>query len=87
MLKDTSVNGHTKLELIKKYDEIMAVDLIKETKKLDNEDEIMDIIEKRNKAKKDKDYELADSIRNELLSKGIELIDTRDGTTYRIVGE
>ncbi|MCX4364251.1 MAG: cysteine--tRNA ligase [Bacilli bacterium] len=87
MLKDTSVNGHTKLELIKKYDEIMAVDLIKETKKLDNEDEIMDIIEKRNKAKKDKDYELADSIRNELLSKGIELIDTREGTTYRIVGE
>ncbi len=87
MLKDTSVNGHTKLELIKKYDEILAVDLIKETKKLDNEDEIMDIIEKRNKAKKDKDYELADSIRNELLSKGIELIDTREGTTYRIVGE
>ncbi|MDE5629996.1 MAG: cysteine--tRNA ligase, partial [Bacilli bacterium] len=69
------------------YDEILAVELIQEAKRLDNESEILDIIEKRNKAKKDKDYELADSIRNELLSKGIELIDTREGTTYRIVGE
>ncbi|MDE6141634.1 MAG: cysteine--tRNA ligase [Bacilli bacterium] len=87
MLKDNEVNGRTKLELIKKYDEILAVELIQEAKRLDNESEILDIIEKRNKAKKDKDYELADSIRNELLSKGIELIDTREGTTYRIVGE
>lgn len=87
MLKDSNVNGHTKLELISKYDEILAVELIKESKKLDNEKEILDIIEKRNKAKKDKDFELADSIRNELLSRGIELIDTREGTTYRIVGE
>ena len=87
MLKDGDVNGHTKLELISNLDEILAVELIKEVKRLDNEAEILDIIEKRNKAKKDKDFELADSIRNELLSKGIELIDTREGTTYRIVGE
>lgn len=87
MLKDGDVNGHTKLELISKFDEILAVELIKEVKRLENEAEILDIIEKRNKAKKDKDFELADSIRNELLSKGIELIDTREGTTYRIVGE
>lgn len=87
ILKDDNLNGHTKLELIKKFDEILAVDLIKEVKKLENEDEILDIIEKRNKAKKDKDFELADSIRNELLNKGIELIDTREGTTYRLVGE
>ena len=25
--------------------------------------------------------------RNDLLSKGIELLDTREGTTYRIIGE
>lgn len=87
MLKDNDVNGHTKIELVNKFDEILAVELIQEVKKLDNEAEILNIIEKRNKAKKDKDYELADSIRNELLSKGIELIDTREGTTYRIVGE
>ena len=38
-------------------------------------------------AKKNKDYELADSIRNELLDKGIELVDTREGTTYNLINK
>ena len=87
LLKDDNVNGHTKLELIKKFDTVFAVDLIKEATKLDNEEEILSLIEKRNQAKKDKDYELADSIRNDLYNKGIELVDTREGTTYKLVGE
>ena len=40
------------------------------------------MIEKRKEAKKNKDFELADQIRNELLEKGIELKDTREGTTW-----
>jgi cysteinyl-tRNA synthetase len=36
-------------------------------------------------AKKNKDFEQADNIRNELLKKGIKLIDTREGTSYEIV--
>ena len=42
------------------------------------------MIEKRSLAKKNKDYEEADRIRKELDGKGIELIDTREGTTYKI---
>ena len=34
--------------------------------------------------KQNKDYALSDAIRDELLTKGIELIDTREGTTYKI---
>ena len=41
-------------------------------------------IEERNIAKKNKDFETADKIRNDLLEKGIELLDTREGTTYKI---
>ena len=41
-------------------------------------------IEERNKAKQDKNYELSDSIRNELLQKGIILKDTREGTIFEI---
>ena len=37
-----------------------------------------------NQAKKDKNYALADEIRNELLERGIELMDTREGTKYKI---
>ena len=46
---------------------------------------INDMISKRNDAKKNKDYELADKIRNELLEKGIVLKDTREGTIFEIV--
>ena len=87
LLKDEQVNGHTKLDLINKFDKVFSIDLIKEVKKVDNEEEILDLIEKRAQAKKDKDFELADSIRNDLLNRGIELIDTREGTTYKLIGE
>ena len=87
LLKDEQVNGHTKLDLIKKFDKVLDVALIKEKTTLDNEDEIMSLIEKRNEAKKNKDYELADSIRDDLLSKGIQIVDTREGTTYKLIGE
>ena len=86
LIKDEQVNGHTKLELIKKFDKVFSINLINEKSK--NEDkEILDLIEKRSEAKKNKDFELADSIRSELENRGIILVDTREGTTYKIVGE
>ena len=46
--------------------------------------EIEDMIQKRKDAKKAKDYALADSIRQALADKGVTLIDTPQGTTYKI---
>ena len=43
------------------------------------------MIEKRKNAKVNKDFALADSIREELLNKGIVLKDTREGTTYEVI--
>ena len=43
------------------------------------------MIAKRNEAKKNKDFALADSIREELKEKGILIKDTREGTIYEIV--
>ena len=87
VLKDSNINGHTKLELIKSFDQVFSLNLIPEKKTVENEADILALIEKRKEAKKNKDFELADSIRDDLLSKGIELLDTREGTTYRIIGE
>ena len=87
LLKDDQVNGHTKLELIKKFDKVFALNLIREKSVASNDEEIRSLIEKRDEAKKNKDFELADSIRNELKIRGIELIDTREGTKYKIIGE
>ena len=87
LIKDDSVNGHTKLELIKSFDMVFSLDLIMDNSDVDREMEtyILGKIEERREAKLNKNYELSDSIRAELLDKGIELIDTREGTTYKIV--
>ena len=87
LLKDDMVNGHTKIEIIRSFDKVLSLDLIneKDSKVREDHDSIMKLIDARNKAKEKKDYELADSIRNELLSKGIILVDTREGTIYKEV--
>ena len=51
----------------------------------DFEAEILAKIEQRKEAKKNKDFATADAIRDQLLSKGIKLIDSREGTTYEII--
>ncbi|MBS1550309.1 MAG: cysteine--tRNA ligase [Bacteroidetes bacterium] len=40
------------------------------------------LIDLRNQARKAKNFDLSDEIRNQLLEKGIELKDSRDGTSY-----
>ncbi len=85
LLKDEMVNGHTKLDLIKNFDKVLSLDLVEEKKVREDHEAIMELIEARNKAKEKKNYELADSIRDELLSKGIVLVDTREGTIYKEV--
>ena len=86
LLKDDSVNGHTKLDLITSFDKVFSLDLVKEGKTIDSEleDFINEKIALRAEAKKNKDFALADSIRDELLEKGISLLDTREGTKFEI---
>ena len=46
--------------------------------------EIEQMIQKRKDAKAAKDYALADSIRQALADKGVTLVDTPQGTTYKL---
>ena len=48
-------------------------------------EEIEDLIEARNEARAKKDFKLADSIREDLSSKGIEIEDTDSGTIWRSI--
>ena len=88
VLKDGEVNGSTKRFIINEFDKVLSLDLLKEdVKEVDSslEEEILSKIEERKEAKKNKDFTKADAIRDELLAKGIKLIDTREGTTYEIL--
>jgi cysteinyl-tRNA synthetase len=46
--------------------------------------EVLDLIEKRKQAKKEKNFAEADRIRQYLADKGVTLIDDRSGTTFKI---
>ena len=86
-LLKSELNDNTKLYLVKDFDKVLSLSLISDTKneKIDNEEFILNKIEERKNAKKNKDFELADTIRKELLDMGIELTDTREGTTYKVI--
>ena len=87
VLKDDMSNS-TKIELVKDFDNVLSLDLLTEENQTINEElkkYIEDMILKRQEAKKNKDFALADQIRNELEQKGILLKDTREGTTYELM--
>ena len=82
----------TKLELIKSFDEVLSLDLLKDhgndkESSVDSElkEYILAKIEERKAAKKEKDFAKADAIRDELAAKGIQIKDTREGTVWEIV--
>ena len=86
VIKDTNLNGKTKIELIKLFDSVLSLDLLK---KDEIDDELAAYVEEQIKlrieAKKNKDYVLADQIRNKLLEKNIVLKDTREGTVWELI--
>ncbi|HAS92237.1 MAG TPA: cysteine--tRNA ligase, partial [Clostridiales bacterium] len=81
------LNNCEKLSLIEDFDKVLSLDLLKEEEKDEVHDElsayIEEMIQKRQEAKKNKDYQLADQIRAELLEKGIMLEDTRQGVNWK----
>lgn len=89
VLKDNELTDFTKLYLIDDFDKVLSLNLIDEESEneidSDLETYILAKIEERNQAKKAKNYALADSIRDELLSKNVRLIDSREGTTYELL--
>lgn len=84
VLKDEELTDFTKLYLIDKFDTVLSLGLIEPEEEIETEIEevLLEKISKRNEAKKNKDYKLADQIRDEVLALGFRLVDTREGTTY-----
>ena len=88
VLKDNDLNDASKRHLVSMFDEVLGLDLLvvnEENAVSIDEDYILRKIEERNAAKANKDYAMADSIRDELLSSGIKLIDTKEGTVFEVI--
>ena len=82
----SSISNSEKIYLLKEFDKVLSLDLFKEDE-IDKQliKYIEEKIEERNLAKKNKDYSLADKIREELKEKNIVLKDTKEETLYEIV--
>ncbi len=86
---NTNFNSHTPMKVVKiAYDTLNELSnilgiLVKKDEILD--DDIIEMINKRNEARDKKDYALADEIRDELKEKGIILEDTPEGTKWKRV--
>lgn len=84
----SDINDATKRELVLEFDKVLSLDLMKSnTNDVDSNKKkyIQEMIEKRELAKREKNYVLADEIRNKLNKDGIVLKDTREGTIYEII--
>ena len=88
------INVDTKIALIKSFDKVLNLGLAESINKKQEDEEVeiedelkayvLNMIEQRKQAKLEKNYAKADEIRAELLSKGVELIDTKEGTKFQL---
>ena len=76
-------NQAAALDLLRRFDEILAV--LEPTVAAGGltDAQIDERVAERNRAKKARDFALADSVRNELLEQGVILEDTREGTRWK----
>jgi len=88
-------NGATKLAAIKDFDQVLSLNLLKAAQTLRDKEaaeaaasadpEIDALVQARTDAKKAKNFAEADRIRDELKARGIEIIDTPQGSKWRKV--
>jgi len=79
LLKDDKVGGKAKINIIKKMDEIFALDLLKK-EKINIPDAVKKLVEEREKARKNKDWKLADDLRSKINKLGFVINDTDKGS-------
>ena len=88
VIKDNILNNTEKIYLIEDFDKVFSLDLTVDGSIIsgDNVDKeyVQMLILERNTARKEKNWTRADEIRNILLESNIELVDSKDSTTWKI---
>ena len=87
------VNDATKRELIFSFDQVLGLELLekaaalkeKQAAPVEGAEEIEALVAARTEAKKAKNWAEADRIRDQLKAMGVELLDSKEGTTWKKV--
>lgn len=85
-IKDNTLNNKEKAFLIEDFDKVFSLDLMKiEKEAIEVDEELVNrLIAERNEARANKNYSRSDEIRAELLAMNIEVLDSKEGTTWRV---
>ena len=79
VLRDQELDAPLKLDLILDFDQVFGLNL----ENLSTEEEvpahILELLEQRQKARKEKNWAESDRLRDEIKSQGYEILDTREG--------
>lgn len=88
VIKDDKLNNSEKKILIEDFDRIFSLNLIKEKDKNKLDDEkikyIEELLKERAAARANKEWEKSDKIRDLLLKENVEIIDTKEGATWKL---
>lgn len=85
----SKANAATKLALISEFDRVLGLDLIANSEEransandaeLDIPAEVLELVDQRKAARKNKDFALADELRDKIAALGYEVKETRQGT-------
>ncbi len=84
MLKDDSVNDADKLSTLLDFDKVLAIGIKEHYEKASSASfpvpsEVKKLAEERQKARSEKNWQKADSLRDEILEAGYKVIDKKDG--------
>ena len=68
-------------ELIKKFDEILSLELDREenTEKVEYPEEVEELLKERKEARENRDYKKSDELRDRIREHGFDVKDTREG--------
>lgn len=86
VIKDDTLNNSEKIVIIEDFDTVFSLQLVNKVngERNDADDKwIQQLISERNDARGNKDWKRADEIRETLLKNNIELIDSKEGTTWK----
>lgn len=88
VIKDNNLNNKEKITLIEDFDRVFSLDLMKAPKETVPSNVDLEMVDKllveRNEARKSKNFARADEIRNQLAAMNIEILDSKEGSTWRI---
>jgi cysteinyl-tRNA synthetase len=86
VIKDDTLNNSEKISIIEDFDTVFSLQLVNKADEENNDADdkwIQQLISERNDARGNRDWKRADEIRETLLKKNIELIDSKEGTTWK----